>query len=167
MEVMGKIKIDVRANESPQMIRAGSKGCAVWLFGLMYASRQRPRTGFIPDTAIKDLCPLRGTRSIANKLVSLGLWDRADGGYWVRFELCAFGAERNQSTWSTACYEAVFARDGMRCRYCGDSNDMTIDHVVPRCQGGSDSADNLVVACRRCNGRKGGRTPQQAGMVLQ
>jgi hypothetical protein len=41
------------------------------------------------------------------------------------------------------------------------------DHVIPRCQGGDDSTDNLVVACRPCNSRKNGRTPQQAGMVLR
>jgi 5-methylcytosine-specific restriction endonuclease McrA len=27
--------------------------------------------------------------------------------------------------------------------------------------------DNLVTACRPCNKRKGGKTPEQAGMVLR
>jgi hypothetical protein len=38
--------------------------------------------------------------------------------------------------------------------------------VVPRVQGGVNSWTNLVCACVRCNARKGGRTPVQAGMRL-
>jgi len=26
-----------------------------------------------------------------------------------------------------------------------------IDHVIPRCKGGTDEMDNLVTACRKCN----------------
>lgn len=70
-------------------------------------------------------------------------------------------------SWSTSGYQAVFERDGRACRYCGSEEALSIDHVVPRCQGGLDNSDNLVVACRSCNSRKGGRTPEQAGMVLQ
>lgn len=68
--------------------------------------------------------------------------------------------------WDTSAYPMVYARDGSRCRYCGSGQDPTVDHVVPRCQGGGDGADNLVVACRPCNLRKSGRTPVQAGMTL-
>ena len=42
----------------------------------------------------------------------------------------------------------------------------TIDHVVPRCQQGPSTWGNSVAACRTCNERKGGRTPQEAGMRL-
>lgn len=35
------------------------------------------------------------------------------------------------------------------------------DHVVPRCQGGRTTPDNLAMACGRCNSAKGGRTPEQ------
>lgn len=55
---------------------------------------------------------------------------------------------------------------GARCRYCGGGEYLAVDHVVPRCQGGGDELSNLVVACKSCNSRKGGRTPEQAGMVL-
>ena len=60
----------------------------------------------------------------------------------------------------------VFARDGYACRYCRSPEDLQIDHVIPRSQGGRDTEDNLVVACAQCNGRKGKRTPEQAGMPL-
>ena len=53
---------------------------------------------------------------------------------------------------------AVFARDNFDCVYCRqvfppplDGRGLTLDHVVPRCKGGSDRADNLVTACVRCN----------------
>ena len=67
----------------------------------------------------------------------------------------------------TAADRSTWIRDDGACRYCGARGDSTFDHVIPRCQGGSDEPENLVVACRGCNSRKGGRTPEQAGMVLR
>lgn len=63
----------------------------------------------------------------------------------------------------------LFARDRNRCQYCGHlfpTSELSIDHVVPRSQGGPDTWQNLVCACVRCNARKGGRTPDQARMKL-
>ncbi|XVJ59016.1 MAG: HNH endonuclease [Tepidisphaera sp.] len=63
----------------------------------------------------------------------------------------------------------LFARDRNQCQYCGkhfSTCDLSIDHVLPRTLGGGDSWENLVCACIRCNARKGGRTPDQAGMKL-
>jgi 5-methylcytosine-specific restriction endonuclease McrA len=79
----------------------------------------------------------------------------------------AFGFEQPRDSWSKGNYPDVYARDGHACRYCGSTSWLSIDHVIPRAQGGSDEADNLVVCCRSCNSRKGGRTPSQAGMVLR
>jgi hypothetical protein len=42
-----------------------------------------------------------------------------------------------------------------------------LDHVVPRHRGGRHTWDNLVSACRTCNHRKGGRTPEEARMLLR
>lgn len=63
----------------------------------------------------------------------------------------------------------LFRRDGHRCMYCGqlfDDRELTRDHIVPRVQNGQDCWTNVVAACSRCNHRKGGRTPEQAGMEL-
>jgi 5-methylcytosine-specific restriction endonuclease McrA len=63
----------------------------------------------------------------------------------------------------------LFARDHNQCQYCGSrfpTNELSIDHVVPRSQNGPDTWQNLVCACVRCNSRKGGRTPDQARMSL-
>jgi len=63
----------------------------------------------------------------------------------------------------------LFTRDRHLCAYCGDSlpgQRLTRDHVVPVSQGGRDIWMNVVTACRPCNQRKSGRTPEQAGMEL-
>lgn len=62
---------------------------------------------------------------------------------------------------------SVLARDNYMCQYCGaKGRELTIDHVVPRWVGGGQSWDNLVACCRRCNLKKGDKTPQQAQMKL-
>ncbi len=61
----------------------------------------------------------------------------------------------------------VFLRDGFTCQYCGDTAELTFDHVVPRSRGGRTTWENIVAACSPCNLRKGGRTPQQAGMPIR
>lgn len=63
----------------------------------------------------------------------------------------------------------LFARDQNHCQYCGrkfSSSELSLDHVIPRSQGGEATWQNLVCACMKCNVRKGGRTPRQAHMKL-
>lgn len=62
---------------------------------------------------------------------------------------------------------SILARDNYTCQYCGaKGKELTIDHVVPRWVGGGNTWDNLVACCRRCNLRKGDKTPSQANMRL-
>ena len=61
----------------------------------------------------------------------------------------------------------VFHRDGHCCQYCGYQGEkLSIDHVIPRSRGGSDTWENVTTACLICNVRKGSRTPQEADMPL-
>lgn len=65
--------------------------------------------------------------------------------------------------------KALFNRDDWSCQYCGvalDRKAVTIDHVLPRAQGGTTTWTNCVTACRSCNKRKDDRTPEQANMRL-
>jgi 5-methylcytosine-specific restriction endonuclease McrA len=85
----------------------------------------------------------------------------------------------------------VLARDGYRCVYCNAGHAelahlppeerLTMDHVVPRSSARNGrvklpwngrevpvgSWENLVTACRSCNGRKGAMLPREAGLTLR
>lgn len=64
----------------------------------------------------------------------------------------------------------LFKRDHLTCQYCGvrpGTEELTIDHVLPRSQGGMSTWDNCVLACVACNARKANRTPEQAGLTLR
>ena len=64
----------------------------------------------------------------------------------------------------------LLLRDEGTCQYCGKampSAQLSVDHVVPTSRGGAaNSWENQVIACRRCNGRKGNRLLSEAGMRL-
>lgn len=64
----------------------------------------------------------------------------------------------------------VFKRDHYTCQYCAvqpGTEELSIDHVIPRSQGGTSTWENCVLACVACNKRKADRTLQQAGMKLR
>lgn len=61
----------------------------------------------------------------------------------------------------------VLRRDRHTCQYCGNQKQLTLDHVIPRAQGGQHTWDNVVAACSTCNANKGARTPSQSRMPLQ
>ena len=63
----------------------------------------------------------------------------------------------------------IYARDNYKCQYCSRKasiSDLTYDHVVPRSKGGPTEWTNIVTCCYLCNRKKGGRTPDEAGMRL-
>ena len=55
-------------------------------------------------------------------------------------------------------------RDRFTCQYCGDDEDLTFDHLVPRSRGGLTRWENVVTACAPCNLMKGGKLPAEARM---
>ena len=60
---------------------------------------------------------------------------------------------------------AIYLRDGLACAYCGeaveDGAKLTLDHLIPRVQGGSNQVSNLVTACHRCNSARGDRAVEE------
>lgn len=63
----------------------------------------------------------------------------------------------------------ILMRDRYTCQYCHKtlpSNELTLDHVIPRSRAGETTWENLVACCHHCNNRKGNRTPDEAGMRL-
>lgn len=62
----------------------------------------------------------------------------------------------------------VFKRDNYRCVECGATNDftmLTLDHIVPRSEGGEDNEDNLQTLCIKCNLEKGNASWKGGGAV--
>lgn len=45
----------------------------------------------------------------------------------------------------------------VKCAYCGETECLTVDHLVSKYSGGADGGDNLVYACKSCNSSKNKR----------
>lgn len=74
--------------------------------------------------------------------------DKWQGMHWIR----------------TSTRLAVYAACDFRCVYCGRDagrcrgrGRFGLDHQVARASGGGNSLDNLAMACKGCNARKGAR----------
>lgn len=93
-------------------------------------------------------------------------------GYRVRVPeiIRTTGFDQLPSSVVTYSRKNLMKRDNCVCQYCLKSfptEELTIDHVIPRAQGGTSCFENAVAACVACNSRKANRTPDQAGMPLQ
>ena len=63
----------------------------------------------------------------------------------------------------------VFLRDNFTCQYCHiffSANELTFDHLIPRCLNGKTSWTNVVSACTRCNLKKGRKLLKFTDMKL-
>jgi len=70
---------------------------------------------------------------------------------------------------SRYCRRTIYKRDDYTCQYCGcrpGSSELSIDHVIPKSQGGETIWENCVLACVECNSKKANRTPKEANMRL-
>ncbi len=84
--------------------------------------------------------------------------------------VCLNNCDRVPTNIVTFSRRNLFKRDHYVCQYCGrqaPADELTIDHVIPRSQGGLSTWENCVLACLECNKRKADRTPEQAGMKLR
>ncbi|MBI9051044.1 MAG: HNH endonuclease [Anaerolineaceae bacterium] len=69
----------------------------------------------------------------------------------------------------TICFSRteIFRRDNFTCQYCGrKTRRLTIDHIIPRSRGGSNTWENVVTSCPVCNHRKGGKLLEETNMRL-
>lgn len=182
-------RIDDRANSDAKLIALSDAAFRLWVGGLIFCQANLT-DGFIPANAIdtfgvkaKSKAPLirELTSSVLGKRP---LWQEVEHGWNVNDFLQwndsreTVLANRQTTKQRIALFrnpelrQQVRDRDGDGCRYCGRTvrwQDRkgelggTYDHVLPL--GGND-LENLVVCCRSCNSRKGGRTPDQASMPL-
>lgn len=165
----------------------GKNGPAIvigfYAVGLMWTNKHLT-DGFLPVEVVRRFHHVGSPTSVAGALVKAGLWDATDGGYRIhdyeKYNQSAadvlagreWDVRRKQLYSDPELLDTVRGRDKNRCRYCGclvnwrdrrGPQGGQYDHVIPR---GENTAGNIVVACRGCNGAKKNRTPEQAGMAL-
>lgn len=170
------------------LIDKGDVGlAALGLWALMgsVVQAQTGADGRMSDSAWrKSIGDKRKFVKLARLLVEVGLWEERDDGepgwqfhdWWdigyIPGEKVKLNRKRTKEMKNPDIVNAVKARDGDRCRYCGrkvnwadrtGDGGATYDHVIPGLAAG---VTNLVVACRKCNRLKAQRTPEQAGMTL-
>lgn len=108
-------------------------------------------------------CPQDEALEIIDRLIARGVF-KIEGDVVLQPALAAYHDEEmtggaragGDSGWiSRNRRNAIYARDGMKCHYCGSSESLTLDHKKPRSRGGDHSDENLVTCCSACNTAKG------------
>ena len=54
-----------------------------------------------------------------------------------------------------------------RCVYCRTTENLTIDHIIPKIKGGSDNPENLQCLCETCNRIKSGMTHKEVKHLMR
>lgn len=62
--------------------------------------------------------------------------------------------------------ESIKEKWNHECCYCGSTENLTLDHIIPQSKGGSDTTKNLVCCCHKCNHSKG-HTPWEKWYYAQ
>jgi 5-methylcytosine-specific restriction endonuclease McrA len=79
--------------------------------------------------------------------------NRGNGAKWIR----------------KAKRQRIYSRDSSTCVWCDTQLNCgvpTLDHVLPRSQGGTNDAHNLITCCGLCNSSRGDMTPLQFAVKL-
>lgn len=179
------LAVEVGWLRHPKVRKVHRDARSLWVAGGLHAVEhetdgviEKHMLGLIAAEA--DVKPSR-----AVDLVEAGLWEDQGDRYVIHDHLdynpsrAQRTAQREKWRQSKSLHDdktliaAVRTRDGDRCRYCTRTVDWkdrrgerggTYDHVDPTV---GNVVDNVVVACRSCNSKKGKRTPGDAGLVLQ
>lgn len=178
------LKLDDGWQSHPKMQRIGPMGRELWLAGALHCARHLT-DGMIEKHMVPVLAAYAGVKpSVTKQLIEVGVWHDCGDCYeihdFLKYQRSREDVERERDKYGRSkslhddrgLIEAVRQRDGDRCRYCA----LTVNWVDRRGKGGGtydhvdpdahNSLDNVVVACRGCNAKKGHRTPGAAGMVL-
>lgn len=185
---MSWVRLSDNYIDHPKFVALSHRAFRLWHEGLAYARRHQT-DGLIPFSIVRSLRHFtKGSeKELATPYIPTAapLWELIPAtGYKIHdyLDWNLSKEEENQQrleaknrvalSRDTELRNALRRRDGEHCRYCAEPvswtdrrgpKGATYDHVVP---GLDNTMDNLVVACRSCNSKKGGRTPEQAGMSL-
>ncbi len=87
------------------------------------------------------------------------MWSHRNGAYAiVDFKRFRRNQRMAWSSKSKSVVSRILERDGHKCTYCGATDNLSVDHIVPISRGGLHDDSNLVTACRECNSGKGNKT---------
>ncbi len=156
---MADLLLSDRFHEAPEVLELSSRALGAWVRIACYHARY-PHYD-IPRPVQRMLGIRRGT---INELLTRG-WLVAVPDGWrlghAETGLWAIGRTSSgrpyRSPIPPEVRQAVFARDGRACLFCGMAEDLTLDHIIPWSHGGPDTIDNLRVLCRPCNSARGNR----------
>lgn len=162
------IKVSDDWLDDETIIEAGLEGRALYLAGQLLIAHNLT-DGHIKRSALPLLVGMSGVdsgRDVANLLVSLGLWEETDDGWYdpyVRYTGNSVDGRANQSERNTAQYrrwrEAIVSRDDFRCVSCGVREHLHVHHIQPYATHPDrrTDTDNGVTLCITCHSREHGR----------
>lgn len=84
--------------------------------------------------------------------------NQKDGDYYLCGEIWDSLCKVERGKIDRDLREHILARDNHRCKHCGSTENLEIDHIVPISKGGKSTPDNLQVLCHDCNTEKGTET---------
>jgi 5-methylcytosine-specific restriction endonuclease McrA len=190
-------KLSDTLHSHPKWTGLSVDGKAMWATAVSYCSAHLTNgdvsaVEHLPVIAMETFgmtpSALRKAQKAAQELVQRRLWElRPEGWRFHDWKDCNPTAQQvkqkkkkdrrrsdlHRTTEGKAIKAAVYARDGLWCRYCGietrpghnrSSDGRTLDHIDPE---GANSLENVVVSCNYCNGRKWECLPEAAGMTLR
>lgn len=184
------MKLDDKLHDHPKVRDPELAAVGLWTLSGSWVGANLT-DGFIPEFVARRWASPQRLKKLAGWLVTRGLWEPGERGHeigWWYHDWTDYNPTEGQTTvdierlrWQRAnalkkakpLREKIVARDKGRCRYCGirvnwsdrkSPSGGTYDHVDP---DGPNTLENVVTACRRCNGRKRDRTPEEWGTPLR
>lgn len=169
---MSWIKVDGRFFMGTTVLDAGPLGGLLYLYSLTYCMDHNLNR--MPHIVIDKLWAgfygEQETSEAIAALVAAGVWVEEPDGWsivheWVEDDVVI----ERPNEWGCADVIAAARINATQCAYCGATDRLEVDHIVPRSRGGCSRPANLQILCRPCNTRKrsaipwgaleGGRTP--------
>ena len=133
-----------------------------------FANRRRPAGWLPPSVSAKLAATLKAVRFVAALLPlrQLNVEVASFDSQKMRDPEISGVSYQQGSLFGYRVREYVLEKWQRTCTYCGAKDRaLQIEHLVPKARGGSDSVDNLTLACAPCNRRKGNRTAAEFGFA--